>query len=478
MRDIGIILFLLALLGLALKRPFLFTLAYIYVDTVSPQRISYYLLNSIPLSMIVAVLAIGSWLLLDSKKGTRVTLFQCLLVILILYAGWTTQNAVAPIPAKEKWDWVWKGLLFAAFLPFVVRTRLRVEAALLFLVLSAGVIIISAGIKTLAGGGGYGRLNLMVDSNTGLYEGSIISTFAIAVIPIVLWFTRHGTIFPPAVAPAATGPGKAAPPAPASGPARMVKYFCAAFAFACLLIPIGTEARTGLVCIGALAVLMLRDVKRRFLYLGLVAFAGTLSLPLLPQSFQERMGLIQGYQQDSSAASRLAVWQWAIEFAGEHPTGGGFGAYHTNRLEVQTTAVVDEGGVQSVVSRKLIDEGRAWHSAYFEMLGEQGYPGLLLFLAIQCSLLLRMELIRRRYAKAVAKQAWIAPLATALQHFQIIYLVGAIFSAIAVIPFVLLVMGVQTGFALVVGQRERSERGSGGWARPAAPTATEHPAIA
>ena len=31
---------------LALKRPFLFVLAYIYVDTVSPQRISYFLLNS------------------------------------------------------------------------------------------------------------------------------------------------------------------------------------------------------------------------------------------------------------------------------------------------------------------------------------------------------------------------------------------------------------------------------------------------
>ena len=40
-----------ALLLLALKRPFLFTLAYIYVDTVSPQRLSYYLLNSFPVSM-------------------------------------------------------------------------------------------------------------------------------------------------------------------------------------------------------------------------------------------------------------------------------------------------------------------------------------------------------------------------------------------------------------------------------------------
>ncbi|TFI59032.1 putative O-glycosylation ligase, exosortase A system-associated [Sphingomonas parva] len=469
MRDVAIVLFLLGLLTLGARRPFLFTLAYIYVDTVSPQRISYYLLNSLPLSMIVAALAIGGWLLLDGKKGTRITLFQALAGLLVVYAWWTTQNAVGPAEAAlHKWDWVWKALLFAAFLPFVVRTRLRIEAALLFLVLSAGVIIISAGIKTLAGGGGYGRLNLMVDNNTGLYEGSIISTFAIALVPIIVWFTRHGTIFPPAPAAVKTAAG-IPPTRTARGPGLMMKYFCWALIFACLLIPIGTEARTGLVCIAALAVLMLRDVKRRFVYLGLVAFAGMLSVPLLPQSFQERMGLIQGYASDSSAGSRLAVWKWTIDFAREHPTGGGFAAYHINRLEVETTQVVHEGGVERVVQMKLVDEGRAWHSAYFEMLGEQGYPGLLLFLIIHASALLKMERIRRRYAKAAGDKAWIGSLATALQHFQIIYLVGALFSAIALIPFVLLMLGVQTGFALVVARREQAERAGAkarGWGRP------------
>jgi probable O-glycosylation ligase (exosortase A-associated) len=455
-RDIFIVLFLIGLLGLGARRPFLFTLAYIYVDSVSPHRISYYLLNSIPLSMIVAVLAIGGWLLLDGKKGLRVTFFQCLVVSLILYAGWTTQNAVAPLPAQEKWDWAWKSLLFAAFLPFAVRTRLRVEASLLFLILSAGVIIISAGLKTVAGGGGYGRLNLMVDSNSGLYEGSTISAIAIALIPIILWFLRHGTIFPPD---------------------QRVRMFGAALIFACLLIPIGTEARTGLVCIAVLAVLMLRDVKRRFLYLGLVAFAGLLATPMLPASFQERMGLIQGHEQDSSAASRLAVWKWTIDFAREHPTGGGFAAYHINKLEVQTTQVVEEGGVRSVVSQKLIDEGRAWHSAYFEMLGEQGYPGLLILLLIHGSVLLKMEMIRRRYFRADGDKAWIAPLATALQHFQIVYLVGAVFVAIALTPFILLMLGVQTGFILVVRRRELAERGNRAWGRPAtAPHPVEQPA--
>ena len=57
MRDLAFLAFIAALLTLGLKRPFLFALAYIYVDTVSPQRLSYFLLNSIPLSMIVALLS-------------------------------------------------------------------------------------------------------------------------------------------------------------------------------------------------------------------------------------------------------------------------------------------------------------------------------------------------------------------------------------------------------------------------------------
>ena len=172
------------------------------------------------------------------------------------------------------------------------------------------------------------------------------------------------------------------------------------------------------------------------------------------------------------------MWQWTLDFEREHSTGGGFGAYHINKLEVQTTQLVEEGGVQRVVEQKLIDEGRAWHSAYFEMLGEQGYPGLLWLFLVHGSVMLRMELIRRRYRNATGDKAWIAPLATALQHFQLIYMVGAVFVAIALTPFILLMLGVQTGFALIVARREQADRGLGRWARPvrAVPHPAEQPA--
>ena len=68
-----------------------------------------------------------------------------------------------------------------------------------------------------------------------------------------------------------------------------VKGFCLCLIFACLLIPIGTAARTGLICIGVLAMIWLRTTKRRFLYMGLMAAAGLMAIPFLPASFTARI---------------------------------------------------------------------------------------------------------------------------------------------------------------------------------------------
>jgi len=436
MRDLALLGFLGGLLLFGVKRPFLFVLAYIYVDTVSPHRLSYFLLNTVPLSMIVAGLALPGWLIADRKDGFTITVRQGLIFILLAYAGATTTMADFPLDAAEKWDWAWKALAFAIFLPFTLRTRLRIEAVLLFLTLSAAAIIVVGGIKTVLAGGGYGVLNLMVDNNSGLYESSTISTIAIGLIPLIVWFARFGTIFPPD---------------------WRVKLFCAGLVFACLLIPIGTEARTGLVCIGVLGILMLRDVKRRFLYMGAAALLGLAAIPFLPSSFTSRMETIQGFQGDQSANTRLAVWAWTWDYARAHPFGGGFGAYRSNRIQVQTVSAQTSGEVQIVTAQTEADEARAYHSSYFEMLGEQGFPGLALFLLIHGITLARMEMIRRRYRRAAGDEAWIAPLATALQHFQLLYLVGSLFIGIAYQSFAWLILGAQIGFDVHCSRRRRAK---------------------
>ena len=425
MRDLVFVGFLLALFGVGFRRPFVFVLAYVYIDIVSPQRLTYLLLNTVPISLIAVGLALGAWMLVDDKRDTRFAPRQLLILILLLYCWVTTTQADFPIDAADKWTWVWKALAFAIFLPLTLRTRLRIEALALFMVLSAASIIILGGIKTLASGGGYGALNLIVTNNTGLYESSIISCVAIAIIPLILFLMRHSLIFPPE---------------------WRVKVFALALCFACILMPIGTEARTGLVCVGVLAVLLLRHAKRRFLYLTLAVAAAAAAVPFLPASFSSRMDTIKNYKADSSASTRIEVWKWTWNYAKENPFGGGFNAYLQNQIRYESVKTEESGALQSQEGTLVTDKARAYHSSYFEMLGEQGFPGLIMWLAIQGIGVVRMEIVRRRYInRDPDDDQWIGALAEALQHGQLIYLVGALFVGIAFQPFVFMLIGMQIG---------------------------------
>jgi len=446
LRDLVFVAFLLAFFGMGFRRPFLLVCVYVYIDIVSPQRLTYYLLNTVPISLIAVALAVGGWVLADDKRDTRVAPRQILIVLLLLYCWGTTIAADFPVEAKEKWDWVWKALAFAAFLPLTLRTRLRIETLLLFMILSAASIIIVGGIKTIAsGGGGYGQLNLMVDNNSGLYEGSTISAVAIAIIPIIFWFMTYGTIFKPD---------------------WKVKGFCLALVFACLLIPVGTSTRTGLLCIALLALLSLRNVKRKGLYIGALALLGLIAVPFLPSTFTNRMNTIQTYQADSSASTRLAVWQWTMDYAKSHPFGGGFEAYRGNHIRYDLKAA--DGSAPVAGPKVEVDKARAYHSAYFEMLGEQGYFGLALWLTINIVGIVRMEVVRRRYRDPDGAFPWAGPLAAALQSGHIVYLLGAAFIAIAFQPFIYMLIGAQIGLDTYL-TRKRSEESFRPMRRGAAP---------
>ncbi len=443
MRDLAFVGFLLALIGFGFKRPFLFVLAYAYIDIVSPQRLTYLLLNSAPISLIAFALAFLGWAVADDKKGIGIAPRQILLVMLLLYCGYTTMHADFPDSAPNKWDWVWKALVFATFLPFTLRTRLRIESLLLFMVLSAASIIIVGGIKTLASGGGYGILNLMVTSNSGLYEGSTLAAVAVAIVPIILWLTKFGTIYPSDI---------------------RVKLFAAGLIFACLLIPVGTQARTGLICIGVLGILMLRHTKRRVLYISIVAAGLTIAIPFLPSSFTQRMDTIKGYKADSSASTRVAVWKWTWDYAKDHPMGGGFEAYRSNKLKIVKTEVDGSAANSDVTTVVEYDQSRAYHSAYFEMLGEQGWPGLILWLMIQIGGLFSMERLRWR-TKRDPDREWMSMLAGALFQAHVIYLVGALFVGIAFQPFVYMLIGAQIGLSTYAVRERKGEAAVGrGWA--------------
>ena len=427
MLDLAFLGFIGLALLIGLRSPFIWVLLYVYIDILAPQRIGYYLIPEIPVSLIAFVAAFGGWIIMDkTKSGARFTVRQGLLVVLLGYCFWTTQNAAFPEAAQFKWEWVWKALLFGIFLPLTLTTRARLEGLALVVVLSIGTIVISTGMKTVFGGGGYENLRFFVDDNSGIYESSTLATMAIALVPMIWWLVRFGTIF---------------------RPHWLVTGFALALTLACFLVPIGTEARTGLLCIAVLAVMMLRYVKQRILFMAAGAALGLAALPFLPQSYYERMATLGQPSGDESASTRVAVWEWTIDYASKNPMGGGFDSYLGNKFTYIMPVKETDGNTVSVKFKPIEDKGRAFHSAIFEVLGEQGYPGLAIWVLLHLSGLWQMERVRARWKTRTddEAEAWVAPFAVALQLASVIYLVGALFQGIAYQPVMLMLVGLQIG---------------------------------
>lgn len=438
MLDLAFIAFIGFVLLLGLRRPFLWVLLYVYIDILAPQRIGYGIIQELQVSLIAFAAAFGGWLVLDGKEGARFSVRQGLMLVLLLYCWWTLQSAEFPEPASTKWDWVWKALLFAIFLPLTVTTRARIEALALTMVLSVATIVIATGMKTVLGGGGYENLRFFVNDNSGIYESSTLATVAIALIPMIAWLTKFGTIFRPHWA---------------------VTAFAGALIFASLLIPIGTEARTGLVCIAALGVLLLRYTRQRIIFAVAAGTLGIVALPFLPQSYYDRMATLGQPEGDESASTRLAVWEWTIDYAAKNPFGGGFDAYRANSFTYVMPVREENENTITVEYREVTDEARAFHSAIFEVLGEQGYPGLALWLLLHGLGVWQMERTYRRWRGASTEsEAWIAPMAAALQVASLIYLVGALFQGIAYQPVMLMIVGLQIALYTYVRRFDSAKR--------------------
>lgn len=425
MLDLFFLAFIGYVLMLGLRRPFLWVLLYVYIDILAPQRIGYSLITDIQVSLIAFAAAFGGWVLLDRKEGSRFSLRQILLLVFLCYCWWTLQGAEFPEPASTKWDWVWKALLFAIFLPLTITTRARIEALAITIILSVATIVIASGLKTVLGGGGYGSLNFFVNDNSGIYESSTLATVAIGLIPMIVWFMKHGTIF---------------------RPHWTVSVFCIALIFACLLIPIGTEARTGLLCIAALGVLLLRYTEKRLAFIMAAGVMVVIALPFLPQSYYDRMATIAEPSGDQSASTRVAVWEWTIDYANRNPMGGGFDSYRSNSFTYVMPVKQETENTVTIQYQEVTEEARAFHSSVFEVLGEQGYPGLFLWLLIHGLGVWQMERIYRRWRGVYDEpEAWISPMASALQMSSLIYFVGALFQGIAYQPAFLMIVGLQIG---------------------------------
>jgi putative inorganic carbon (hco3(-)) transporter len=441
LRSLWLLFLYISFLGLSTSAPFVATLGYVWVDTFRPQEVAYVLLNQLPVAMIMGVVALGSYLMVDRRDPPRLSIEMVLQICLVIWVNLTMIWAQAPEPAWAKWDWAFKTLAFATFIPFVIRSRVQIEAFAQTYVFSLAANFVPFGVKTLISGGGYGTNLGLSQGNSGLAEGGLLSTVCLMAVPLAVYLGGHSQLMPRS---------------------KLVTLAYWGIAGLAVVTAIGTYERSALLGLVVLGIYMWIRSRHKFAFGVVAAVVALLIVFATGSAWNARVSTIGDYRQENSAYTRILVWKWTLGFAAEHPLGGGFQTNVISHVEIP-----GQNG-----QAPTIEFGRAFHSIYFEVLGEQGYPGLALFLAISGITFFRLRRLAKR-ARVYPELKWLVGLADALQSGLAVFLTSGAFVGIAFQPmywyFIAMSISLNAYMWRVETSRIKPETGWRSVANPSAP---------
>lgn len=411
--DLFMLTILLSFVAFSFTRPHVALALAVWVNIINPQNLSFSFLAGKPLSFLTTVFFFIVFIINIKKiKVPKSKTYHFLMIGFMIWITIATYRAEFQSVAWIKYDYSIKTLIFAYFIPFVLVQRRQIELFIWVCALSFGLFLFMAGVKTALGGGGYG-VNLVGVGYFLYAEGSTLSTIAISMAPIFLYL-KDKSFF--------------------SESKPIFKYILWGYLACCILTIVGTQARTGIVVLALFSLLIIKKYKFRPTTLGLFILIPVLIYSIAPSSWFERMNSIeQGTTSEKSALGRIVVWRWTIDYVMDKPVfGGGFYSYNANAGKLDQY----QKGQEVVINQK---GGKAFHNIFFEVLGEAGYGGLILFLGIIIHTLMSNSRIKRVFKDTPG--VWQSELAESVNFSLMIYCLGGMFVGIAFYPWMYYLYG-------------------------------------
>lgn len=392
MRDLIIALVVFGAVPFMLSRPHIGVLVWSWLGYMNPHRMAYGFAFSFPFSMVTALGTLAGLIFSSEKKripwcGTVVVWFM-----LVFWLNVTTLFALNHLDAMHEWDRTMKIMLMVFITLLVINSRERINQLVWVIVISLGYFGVKGGIFSLATGGNYriwGPVDSFIEDNNALALALVMTMPLMRYLQISAtnkWIRRG----------------------------MLVSMGLTAVAI------LTSFSRGALVAGSIMAVFLAWKSRFRLrMFLAMLVLIPTM-LAMMPQAWWDRMGTIKSYDQDASALGRINAWAFAYNLALDRPlVGGGFQAFSKD-LFLRYAPVPEDH--------------HASHSIYFQMLGDQGFVGLLLFLILGGMTLLTGQWIIR-HTRDRPDFAWAHDLAAMLQVSAIGFATGGAFLSLAYYDF-------------------------------------------
>lgn len=402
MRDLVLLVIILASIPVAFFEPYYGILVWIWIAYFNPHRYTFSYMYNFPVAMVIAIPTILGLFFTRKVNRNILTKESLLLFALWIWFFITFLNAMQ-VPffaghigdAQFELTRVSKTLLMTVVAMLVITSRQRLKYVFLVTAFSFSLLVFKAtlfGLQTSGQDRVWGPPDSFLADNNG---------FALAInmsLPILFYLARVEEN-------------------------RVLRRILNVAFVAGVISVILTYSRGGF--LGLAAVLCAIAMKSKYRVLSGIGLAvcGLLILTLAPQQWMDRIGTltVQKEDMDSSARERLVSWGTTWNFSKDYPIAGG--SFDT---------LPDVQIFQKYQSEPLPPgfPSSGPHSIYFQMIGEQGYVGLILYLLlIGCSIgsLRRLSRFGRQYAPL----SWVIPYSDALQVSFVGFLVSGAFLGLA-----------------------------------------------
>jgi probable O-glycosylation ligase (exosortase A-associated) len=400
MRDLILLIIILASVPLSFLEPYYGILVWTWIAYFNPHRLTFSYMYNFPVAAAIAIPTMAGFIFTKKLNRNFLTLETGLLCMLwvwfvITYLNATTVPLFQPhiLLAKAELIRVSKILLMTLLMVLLVTSRIKLKYLMLVTALSFAVLAIKGaafGLRT----GGDSRVwgppdSFLADNNA----------FALAInmsLPMLFYLARVEKN-------------------------RVLRRILNIAFVSGIITVILTYSRGGF--LGLAAVLGLIAVKSRYRIFSafLIAVCAFLVLTFVPQQWMNRMGTIDPDNLDMSARQRLVSWGTTWNFVHDYPIfGGSFHSLMNPDLFQRYESEPLPGG--------FLSSGP--HSIYFQELGEQGFPGLALYLTMVGCCIVTLRRLRAR-ARHIPSAQWVTPYSHMLEVAIVAFLISGAFLGFA-----------------------------------------------
>jgi putative inorganic carbon (HCO3(-)) transporter len=412
MRDVAMIFGVVIVSSFAVVHPWIGVLGWTLLSIMNIHRLTWDAAD-LPLAAVLACATVFGMVVTRDRRQLAIVPATVVLVMFMIWVCIALPFSFSVDGSMDMWKKVMKIDFMILVALVLIVSRTQIVALVWVLVFSLGFYGLKGGIFTILHGGAYrvwGPEGTFIEGNNELALAIIVC------IPLMRFLQMQV-------------------------PYRWARWGLGLLMLLSAVAALGTQSRGALIAIVAMAGMLWWRNGNKLGFGVLLMLVGLAIVAFMPSAWEERMKSITDYEQDGSAMGRINAWWMAWNLAKANFAGGGFDIYNASVFQRYAPNPTDI---------------HAAHSIYFQVLGEHGFVGLILFVLIWI-LVWRSAEVMRKKGRADPATQWTADLGAMSQVALIGYLVGGMFLSLSYfdLPYNILVLVVSSRRWLESVQRER-----------------------